>query len=220
MSNACRTGIRSSSGFQALRYYRNCTYGKCQEERGATFVGRRDGMPRRIIDLAAVLLMVSISVVCVHAAERDVKGSAESFLIKAAEAQLVEIAMGVLVTQRGENERVKEFAAQMAADHMKASRQLEELASKKGVTLPPGLSGGQRRSINELSLLSGHAFDRAYLSYIIQHHADNVEEFGRDAKTLQDLDARQWASSILPLVEAHREKARSVQYSLQTRPIK
>ena len=177
-------------------------------------------MPHMLIVLLTVWCLVSISVAGAPAAEPDIKTHVESFLMKAAEAQLVEIAMGVLVTQRGENERVKEFAAQMAADHMKASRQLEELASKKGVTLPPGLNQGQKRSVNELSLLSGHAFDRAYMSFIIQHHADNIEEFGRDAERLQDLDAKQWASSILPVVEAHREKARSVKNLMQTTPAK
>lgn len=177
-------------------------------------------MPHMIIGLAAVSLMVSISVIDVPAAEPDIRTNAESFLKKAAEAQLVEIELGLLVTQRAQNDRVKEFAVQMADDHMRASRQLEELASKKGVTLPPGLSQEQKRSVDELSLLSGHAFDRAYMSYIIRHHADNAEEFGRDAKTLQDPDARQWAASILPLVEAHRDKAHSIKYSLQTNPLK
>lgn len=177
-------------------------------------------MPHKIIGLVAVLLTVAILVVGVQAAEPDIKGNAQSFLKKAAEAQLVEIELGLLATQRAQNDRVKAFAVQMAEEHMKASRQLEELASKKGVTLPPGLSQEQKRSVNELSQLSGHAFDRAYMSYIIRHHADNIEEFGRDAQTLQDLDARQWASSMLPLVEAHRERAHSIKYSLQTNPVK
>lgn len=177
-------------------------------------------MPYRIIGLAAVLLMVAILVFGVQAAEPDIKANAQSFLKKAAEAQMVELEVGLLATQRAQNDRVKEFAVQMTEDHMKASRQLEELASKKGVTLPAGLSEEQKRSVDELSLLSGHAFDRAYMSYIILHHADNVEEFGRDVQRLQDLDARQWASLMLPLVEAHREKAHSIMHSLQTNPVK
>lgn len=63
---------------------------------------------------------------------------------------------------------MKEFAAQMADEHMKISRQLEELASKKGVTLPPGLNQEHKRRVDELSQLSGHVFDRTYLSYIMR----------------------------------------------------
>lgn len=172
------------------------------------------------IGLAAVSFAVSLWVAGVQAAGPGIKANAESFLKKAAEAQLVEIALGLLVTQHAVNDRVKEFATQMADEHMNISRQLEELASKKGVTLPPGINPEHKQRMDELSHLSGHAFDRTYLSYVIQHHENNVEEFGLDAKTLEDLDAKQWIASILPRIQTHREKALSLKNSLQTTPYK
>lgn len=177
-------------------------------------------MLQRIVGLVTLLCLVSLLVAGAQAAEPRHKAHADSLLKKAAEAQLVEIALGLLVSQRAVNTRVKEFATQMADEHMKISRQLEELASKKGVTLPPGINSEHKQKMDELTHLSGHAFDRTYLSYIIQHHEHNVEEFAQDAKTLEDLDAKQWISSMLPLIETHREKALSLKYSLQTNPYK
>jgi putative membrane protein len=66
--------------------------------------------------------------------------------------------------------------------------------------------------------LFGHAFDRAYLSYILEDHESVVEEFQRRTKTLQDQDIKQWIASILPTLQTHQEKAHLVKYSLQTNP--
>ncbi|MGZ9204864.1 MAG: DUF4142 domain-containing protein, partial [Nitrospira sp.] len=146
------------------------------------------------------------------------KSDAHSFLEKAAEGQQIEISLGQLAAQRAVNERVKEFGAQMAEDHKRAGHQVEELAMKGGMKLSPGLSEERMLKVNRLSQLFGHAFDRAYLSYILEDHGTIVEEFQRRAKTMQDEDIKQWIASILPTLQTHQDKARVVKYSLQTNP--
>lgn len=146
------------------------------------------------------------------------KTDAQSFLEKAAEGQQIELSLGQLATQRGQNERVKEFGAQMAEEHKKASQQVEELAMKGGMKLSPGLSEERKEKVNRLSHLFGHAFDRAYLNYILEDHKTIIEEFQRRAKTMQDQDIKQWIASILPTLQTHQEKALLVKYSLQTNP--
>ena len=146
------------------------------------------------------------------------KTDAQSFLEKAAEGQQIEISLGQLATQRAQSERVKEFGAQMAEEHKKASQQVEELAMKGGMKLSPALSEERMLKVNKLSQLFGHAFDRAYLSYILEDHKTIVEEFQRRGKTMQDQDIKQWIASMLPTLQSHQEKARLVKYSLQTNP--
>lgn len=146
------------------------------------------------------------------------KTDAQSFLEKAAEGQQIEISLGQLATQRAESERVKEFGAQMAEDHKKAGQQVEQLAMKGGVQLSPGVSEERKQKVNKISQLSGHAFDRAYIDYILEDHETVVDEFHRSVKTIQDQDIKQWIASILPTLQGHREKARQVKYKLQTNP--
>ncbi len=148
----------------------------------------------------------------------EANGNAQTFLNKAAEEHQIEISLGQLATQRATNERVKEFGQQMVDDHKKAGQQVEELAMKEGVRLSAGANQDHKERVNELSQLSGHAFDRAYMNYILQNHESTVEEFQREAKRVQDQDIKQWIISTLPILEAHREKARQVKYSLQTNP--
>lgn len=72
--------------------------------------------------------------------------------------------------------------------------------------------------MNQLSQLSGHAFDRAYIDSILEDHETTVDEFQRRVETMQNQDVKQWISSILPTLQTSREKARQVKYRLQTNP--
>jgi putative membrane protein len=141
-----------------------------------------------------------------------------SILEKAAEGQQIEISLGQLAAQRAVNERVKDFSRQMVEDHKKGSQQVEQLAMKGGVKLAPGASEEHKQKVNKLSQLSGHAFDRAYMDYIIEDHESTVDEFQRLVRTVQDEGVKQWIASTLPTLQTHRDKAREVKYSLQTNP--
>lgn len=85
--------------------------------------------------------------------------------------------------------------------------------------LSPGVSEERKQKVNQLSQLSGHAFDRAYIDYILlEDHETTVDEFQRRVETMQNQDVKQWISSILSTLQTSREKARQVKYRLQTNP--
>ena len=164
--------------------------------------------------LALAAVVVSMAPVFAQAAKTD----AQLFLEEAAECQQIEISLGQLAAQRAVNEQVKDFGEQVAQQHKKGSQQIEQLAMKGGVQLSPGVSEERKQKIIKLSQLSGHAFDRAYIDYILEVHETVVEEFQRRAETMQDRDIKQWISSTIPALQGHREKARQVKYKLQTNP--
>lgn len=172
-------------------------------------------MPRL---LSLWLVMLGVVGIVSSLFAQAAKTEAQSFLEKAAEGQQIEISLGQLAAQRAVNERVKDFGQQMAEEHKKAGQQVEQLAMKGGVQLAPGLSQEHRQKVNRLSQLSGHAFDRAYIDYILEDHETTVEEFQRREKTMPDQDIKQWITSTLPTLHIHRDKARQVKYSLQTNP--
>lgn len=168
--------------------------------------------------LSLSLMMCGALGITASAFAQTVKTDAQSFLEKAAEGQQIEISLGQLAAQRAVNERVKDFGQQMVEDHKKSSQQVEQLAMKGGVQLSPGVSEEHRQKVNKISHLSGHAFDRAYIDYILEDHETTVDEFRRCVNTIQDEDIKQWIASTLPTLQTHREKAHQVKYSLQTNP--
>jgi putative membrane protein len=164
-----------------------------------------------------IAMIGAVGLVLPVAAQRS-PSDAHSILEKAAEGQQIEISLGQLAAQRAVNARVKDFSRQMVEDHKKGSQQVEQLAMKDGVKLSPGVSEEHKQKVNKLSQLSGHAFDRAYMDYIIEDHESTVDEFQRLVKTVQDEGVKQWIASTLPTLQTHRERAREVKYSLQTNP--
>lgn len=143
---------------------------------------------------------------------------AQSFLEQAAEGQQIEISLGQLAAQRAVNEQVKDLGQEMAENHKKGGQQVEQLAMKGGVQLSPGVSEERKQKVNQISHLSSHAFDHAYIDYILEDHEAMVEEFQRRAKTMQNEDIKRWIALILPTLQTHREKARQAKYRLQTNP--
>ncbi len=137
-------------------------------------------------------------------------GADATFLKKAAEGGLAEVELGKLATQNASSDAVKKFGQQMVDDHTKANQQVQDAASKKGVTLPTELSPKDKATLDRLQKLSGPHFDRAYMSDMVKDHTKDVSEFQKEAKSGSDPDVKQLASSILPTLEEHLNRAKSV----------
>ena len=148
----------------------------------------------------------------------DSKADTQSFLTIAAEEQQVAIALGQLAAQRAENKRVKEYGAKMVEDHKKVRREAEQLASKHQVPLPTKLTPEDQKKVDEMSKLSSHEFDRAYINFTLQNHETTLEEFQQHLSTMRYPDLREWFTATLPSLKAHRDQARLIKSSLQTNP--
>lgn len=169
-------------------------------------------MNRTIIaaGVVAVIAMAPFAVVSAAAPST----TEASFLKKAAQGQQAEIALGQLAAQNASAQEVKQFGSKMIEDHQKASQEVKQLASKEGVQLPVHMSDKQKQKEQELSKLSGKEFDRAYMQYMLKDHKKEVNEFEQNAQQLQDQDVKQWASSTLPVLKQHLEKAQTIASSL------
>ena len=148
----------------------------------------------------------------------DPKADTQTFLTIAAEEQQVAIALGQLAAQRAKNEKVKEFGSNMVEAHKKVRREAEQLASKHQVPLSAKLTLEDKKKVDELSQMSGHEFDRAYMNLTLANHEKTLEEFQHYVKTMRYPDLREWFTSTLPALRAHRDQARLVKNSLQTNP--
>jgi putative membrane protein len=172
--------------------------------------------PITVSSIAVAVGMVFFPFAVVQGA---VDQKAASFLKQTVEANQAEIALGELAVQRAVNDRVKEFGSQMIEDHKRLNQELEPLAYKKGVKVASQLTAAHKRKVEELSKLSGHPFDRAYMQSILINHEEDVKEFEK-AQALNDPDVKMWASSTLPTLEDHRKNAVLVRNALQTNPEK
>jgi putative membrane protein len=141
------------------------------------------------------------------AAWAPLAGAADSpdaaFYNKAAEGGIAEVEAGKLAQQKSSNSQVKDFGAMMVKDHTAAGEKLKALADSKGISLPSDSSVGQMAGKGKLEMLSGDAFDKAYIEGQISAHQDTIALFQKEIAEGQDPDAKSFATKTLPTVRAH-----------------
>jgi putative membrane protein len=131
-------------------------------------------------------------------------GQDATFLQKAAQAGREEVADAQLALQNAQRSETKSVAQMMMDDHKRANDQLQQLASRKGWTMP---SAGSAESDQSRNLASGGKsdFDQRYITEEIRDHRDAIATFRTEASSGSDPDLRQFARDNLPALEHHLE---------------
>lgn len=169
-----------------------------------------------VLGLATAAAVAFIPATGAQSAEQDAKPSTQAFLKKATEMCHAEMALGQLAAERATNKRLKQFGEQISDAHKRISEGVQLLASRHDVKLPSEPSDEHKQKLKELSSLSGHAFDREYMQYILRDQQNEVNEFEEAMQTVEDPDVLRWTHQTLPRLRAHVEEARGIKYSMQT----
>lgn len=137
-------------------------------------------------------------------------GSADlGFVTEAAQGGMAEVELGKLAAEKAGDADVKKFGQHMVDDHSKANEELMSIAAAKNITLPSGLDAKDKALHNRLSKLSGAAFDRAYMSAMVNDHVKDVNAFKREASAGKDADVKAFAAKTLPTLQDHLMMARN-----------
>jgi putative membrane protein len=91
-------------------------------------------------------------------------------------ANMAEIELGRLATERGVNPEVKKFARMMVDDHTKAGNQLKSVASRHNIEVPNQLDDKHNDLRDKLSKLQGADFDREYIDAMVDGHQDVADK--------------------------------------------
>lgn len=91
-------------------------------------------------------------------------------LTKYAANSLLSIRLADVALQRTQDETVKALATKIAKDHRSLYKGLEEIAANYGIALPIKLSEQQKATLAELKSKEGDAFNKMYLSTVINYH--------------------------------------------------
>ena len=94
-------------------------------------------------------------------AAQNVEANDITFLQKAAQEQLAEIALGKLAMKKGSDKKVKELGAEIVEDHHYASQEIKDVSAQEGIYLPVDMDDQQKKAQQQLSHLSGTKFDKA-----------------------------------------------------------
>jgi putative membrane protein len=132
------------------------------------------------------------------------------FMKDAAAANMAEVEVGRLASEKASSTEVRDFGRMLVDDHSKAMDELKSLASKKNVALPTEPTAEQKAEKARLSKLSGRAFDDAFAKAMVGDHEKAVKLFRDEHTSGTDPDAKSWAGNTLPTLEKHRDEAKKL----------
>lgn len=92
------------------------------------------------------------------------------FLVTIRFANLWEIPMGDLATERGNSEKVREVGRTLFTDHTQLNVDIEKLAQQFNVDLPDKPSSKTQQWMDEISAVSGDEFDRVFADRLRAAH--------------------------------------------------
>ena len=139
--------------------------------------------------------------------------STQSFVENAAASDMYEIEAGKLASEKAANADVKAFGQMLVTDHTKSSTEMKAAASQADPALAPPavLPADKQAMVDALKAASGADFDRLFLSQQVEAHSAALQLLQGYAAGGEAEPLKAFAAKTAPVVEAHLEKARSLQ---------
>lgn len=133
------------------------------------------------------------------------------FLLDAEASGVTEVRAGEIALERSHDPAVRKLAEALVHDHAQADARLLQIARKKGVAVPRKPSESERGMLAALRGVPESAFDAQFLQRAGVHaHREAIGLF--HAQVLRadpDPDLKQFADSMLPVLEKHLRMAQS-----------
>ena len=129
-------------------------------------------------------------------------------------AGMTEVELAQMALDKAANTQVKEFARMMIRDHRPANQQLQQIVSQLGAAVALQLDEAQHAR-EQLAGLSGAAFDRAYITMMVNDHQRVISTVRSKLNGSGNDQIQQWASNLLPTLHTHLQMAQLIQSELQ-----
>lgn len=159
---------------------------------------------------AAVALVTASLGLCAASAGAQEAGSrpTREFVQAAASSDQFEILAAQTALTQSTNSEVRTFAAHMLEDHRQLGKAVTDAATRSGLKPPEmAMSADQAQWLGALQGVSGNEFDTLYLKQQTLAHRSALTVEQMYAKTGDDPNLRQLATSSVPLIASHGEMA-------------
>ena len=125
------------------------------------------------------------------------------FLQRAAEGGTAEVQLGKLAVEKASADDVKAFGQKMIDDHTQLNNQMAPITESKGVALPRKMGKADQAEYDKLAALSGEAFDKEYIAYMVKDHHTDLREFRMAAMNTNDPDLKVALDHAAKVIREH-----------------
>jgi len=127
----------------------------------------------------------------------------KTFVRKASEGGLAEVQLGKLAAEKGASDEVKSFGQKMVDDHSKLNEKMGPVADSMGVMVPKHLNKEDQAEYDKLSALSGDAFDKEYITFMVKDHHADLREFRIEANNTTDANLKDVVTEGAQVIHDH-----------------
>ena len=132
------------------------------------------------------------------------------FAAKAANGGMLEVQLGQMAQQNAASQRVKDFGSMMITDHSAANEELKGLAAANNITIPATLKPELQKHLDMMSKMKGDAFDKHYISMMVEDHKEDIAEFKKEANSSDNDVFKGFAAKALPVLQKHLDSAQAI----------
>jgi putative membrane protein len=167
-------------------------------------------MRNALMHKAAVgLITASLGLATVSAGAQEAGSRpTREFVQAAASSDQFEILAATTALTQSTSSEVRSFAARMLQDHQQLGKALRDAATQSGLKPPEmAMSADQAQWLAALQSVSGREFDALYFKQQTLAHRSALVVEQTYAKSGDDPNLRQLATSAVPLISSHAEMA-------------
>lgn len=136
--------------------------------------------------------------------------STQRFTTAAALGELTQFKLGQAAWQNASNPQVKSFAKQMVDAHSEAVDRLMGVASMENLAVPADLDKEHQAEVDQLSKLSGAAFDKAYIAAVIKDHRQDLALYQQEIASGDESGVKKWAAAEISTIQEHLQSAQTL----------
>lgn len=155
---------------------------------------------------AAVLAVAPLAAMAQAGASDDDK----KFVEAALKGGMSEVDLGQMAAKSGKSDDVKQFGQMMVDDHTKLGEKMKTVAGDVGVTPPSVQSAGGLATKAKLEVLTGDAFDKAYISAMVKDHEEDLAAFKKEAMSGTSPEVKSAAKQGATVVQHHLTMIRKI----------
>lgn len=130
-----------------------------------------------------------------------------NFAISSSQFINAQISFGQLAVNKGQDDSVLEYAGMILEDNTTSKTELTGIVELKDVEISGEISAEMQAKYDELELLEGEAFDKAFISFQLSELEDSKSLFENQIDNGQNFTLKGFADKTLVLIKAHRTEA-------------
>lgn len=136
---------------------------------------------------------------------QDTAAQDKTFVMKASEGSMAEIAMSKLALRKSKNDEVKTYAQKMIDDHTMLLNSMKPIADQMGVQPPTKLNPTHQAESARLKSMAGDKFDKEYITAMVGDHHKDLGEFKAEQDTTANADLKTVVTQGTQVIQMHTE---------------